>query len=140
MSTFEKAKNNLIREMQMSKAHTSESWTRIMLKHTSRLTKEEDQKKMWAFICNPTEDEDMPVPVFETVPEQPEDVPARYTVTIPATGDEEKEREVVMENVCMRNGTGMYIYTKPVTTESLASSLSQVCLDSKCEEKVDQTA
>ena len=50
MSTFERAKKNMLRDMAGSKTHTAESWARILLHNTARLTDIKEQEKFWRFL------------------------------------------------------------------------------------------
>ena len=45
--TFEKVKKNILADIKSCKTHTAESWAQIMLKNTSRLTKDADQAQFW---------------------------------------------------------------------------------------------
>lgn len=105
MSTFERAKRNILRDMASSSCHTAESWAQILLNNTARLNKREDQDKFWEFITNPNDDEDIPSPTVIAI-DQTEDLPEAVTVETP-DGDVEMEREY------HRNGQGVYVYSQP---------------------------
>ena len=122
MSTFEKVKRNILRDMDKSMTHTAESWARIMLDNTSRLTRVSEQKKFWAWMTNPEEDESIVDPVCEQFTEHCRiDEVDQYDVpmTIVDTDDEKSSIETVqMKNEYFRNGLGMYIKSKPINTNS----------------------
>ena len=130
MSTFEKVKRNILRDMDKSMTHTAESWARIMLDNTSRLTRVSEQKKFWAWMTNPEEDESIVDPVCEQFTEHCRiDEVDQYDVpmTIVDTDDEKSSIETVkMKNEYFRNGLGMYIKSKPINTNSSRLELSQV--------------
>ena len=48
MSTFEKVKRRILRDMDSCTTHDAMSWAQIMLQNTAQLTSEADQKKFWA--------------------------------------------------------------------------------------------
>ena len=128
MSTFELAKSRTIRDMQSREVHTSESWASILLQNTSRLTNEEEQAKYWAWILNPTEDEDVPKPDL-TPMTHTENIPQDYTVrTTLAVEDEEEKNEEVnlqMTNKVHRNGLASYILTRPKTDSEMSPKLPE---------------
>ena len=129
MSTFEKVKRNILRDMDKSMTHTAESWARIMLDNTSRLTRVSEQKKFWAWMTNPEEDESIVDPVCEQFTEHCRiDEVDQYDVpmTIVDTDDEKSSIETVkMKNEYFRNGLGMYIKSKPINTNSSRLEPSQ---------------
>ena len=53
MSTFERVRRNIERDMEMTKVHTAASWAAIMLRNTSRLTNGIEQKKFLEWMTNP---------------------------------------------------------------------------------------
>ena len=130
MSTFERVKKNILRDMDLSKVHTAESWCNIMLQNTNRLTSVEEQKKFWAWMTNPEEDESILDPVCEQFTEHCRiDEVEQYDVpmTIVDPDDEKSSIETVqMKNEYFRNGLGMYIKSKPINTNSSRLELSQV--------------
>ena len=75
MTTFERVKKRILKDMAASTTHNAESWVNIMLRNTALLTNVEEQKKFWEFIQNPEEDERPPpqIDVFET--HLPDDIP-----------------------------------------------------------------
>jgi hypothetical protein len=136
MSSFERVKKNILREMEDSMTHTAASWARIMLNNTSRLTNVEEQKKFWAWMVNPEEDESVMNPVCEQFTEHCRiDEVEQYDVPM-SNADDEKAQSVQMTNEYIRNGLGMYIKTKPVNTESSESTQSPIGQKMKCEEMV----
>ena len=136
MSTFEKVKRNILRDMDRSMTHTAASWANIMLKNTARLTDVGEQEKFWGWMCNPEEDDTVPTPVCNTcVHSQIDEIP---TYEMHVDNDDEKSVCVKMKNTYVRNGLGMYIKTEPVVnTNSLTLEPSPTDLDSICEQKVD---
>ena len=112
MSTFERVKRNILRDMAGSKTHTSESWANIMLTHTNRLTDVKEQKKFWAWIQNPEDSEDIVDPIIETFEKHVEDIPSEVTVSYQHENDE-KAQEIVLENTVERNGMAVFIKTVP---------------------------
>ena len=126
MSTFERAKRNILRDMAASSCHTAESWAHIMLKNTARLHNVEDQKKFWSFLTNPEDDEDIPMPTVAVMQDQKEDLPDAVMVETP-DGDVEMEREY------HRNGQGIYVYSRPKTATKkllpLLTGLDSLSLD-----------
>ena len=130
MSTFELAKSRTIRDMQSREVHTAESWTAILLQNTSRLANEEEQAKYWAWILNPTEDEDVPKPELAPMTHS-ENIPQNYTVKVLSTlgvEEEEEKNEQVnlqMTNKVHRNGLASYILTKPKTDSEMLPKLPE---------------
>ena len=109
MTTFERVKRNILRDMDGSKVHTAASWANIMLNNTASLTNPEEQKKFWGWMQNP-EDDERPDPICEMFEKHTmEDIP-KY-VTVP-TGDDEKST-IELEQECHRNGAAMFIKVKP---------------------------
>ena len=118
MSTFERAKRNLLADMAACKVHTAESWANIMLRNTARLTSEQDQAKFWSFMTNPDDNEDVPAPVLE---------PANHTmctqdptVVCKAKADDDEkggEMEVEIENSYHREGMTMFIQSRPKSNQ-----------------------
>ena len=108
--------------MAASKTHTAESWARILLENTARLTKEEDQTKFWEFLANPYDIEDFPTPVLAKMEHVRIDEPKQYTAPFVKEDEEKKtEEEVVINNEYFRNGQAMYIRSKPASTSSSES-------------------
>jgi len=141
MSTFEKVKRNILRDMDRSMTHTAESWANILLQNTSRLTNVDEQKKFWSWLVQPEGDNEHIVdPVCDQFSEHCRISEVdRYNVemvTPNGNPDDEKSptETVEMQNEYFRNGLGMYIKTKPVNTNSSMSELSQVDQEMKCEE------
>jgi len=130
MSTFELAKSRTIRDMQSRQVHTAESWAAILLQNTSRLTNEEDQAKYWAWILNPTEDEDVPKPSLIAMTHS-ENIPQNYTVSVSPTLAVEEEEEkneqvnIELENKVQRNGLASFILTRPRTDSKKSPELSE---------------
>ena len=116
MSTFEKVRRNILRDMSLSKTHTAESWANIMLSNTGRLTDVHQQHKFWQWMSNPMESEDIPDSIIESMEHTRIETP-EYT-TVPML-DDEKETEVRMRNEYFRNGQGVHIRSTPISaTES----------------------
>lgn len=129
MSTFELAKSRTIRDMQSRQVHTAESWAAILLQNTSRLTNEEDQAKYWAWILNPTEDEDVPKPSLIAMTHS-ENIPRNYTVKLERTEQVEEEKNpepetIQLENKVQRNGLASFILTRPRTDSKKSPELSE---------------
>jgi len=116
MSTFEKVRRNILRDMSLSKTHTAESWANIMLSNTGRLTDVLQQHLFWQWMSNPMESEDIPDAVIESMEHTQIETP-EYT-SVPMQ-DDEKETEIQMRNEYYRNGQGVYIRSTPISaTES----------------------
>lgn len=119
--------------------HTAESWARIMLDNTSRLTNIDEQKKFWAWMTNPEEDESIVDPVCEQFAEhcRIEEV-EQYDVPM-TTNDADDEKapleQVQMNNQYFRNGLGMYIKSKPANTATSMLEPSPTGQEMKCEEQ-----
>ena len=112
MSTFERVKRNILKDMQGTKAHTAESWAKIMLMNTARLTNVEEQAKFWEWMQNP-EDDEREAPLCEAFENHTRiTVPAEITVPC-REEDDEKTKEVVLEQESFRNGLSMFIRVKP---------------------------
>ena len=113
MSTFERVKRNILRDMDLSKVHTAQSWCNIMLQNCDRLTNVDEQKKFWNWMVNPHDDEDHPAVECDMFDEhKPIDQVKR--VTVPKNTDDEKSEEIVLENEYKRNGQAMFIKVKPI--------------------------
>jgi hypothetical protein len=111
MSTFERVKRNILRDMAGSKVHTAASWANIMLNNTAALTDVTEQRKFWGWMQNPTDDE-RPDPLCELFEKHTmEDIPKYVKVTTDA--DDEKSTTVELEQECHRNGAAMFINVKP---------------------------
>ena len=113
MTTFERVRRNIRRDMDAIRVHTPESWAHILLTNTGRLTDEREQEKFWSWLENPEEHE-MDGP---TIGIRGEFSLTPSVVTVPFTdvGDEkEMETEVELENTFERNGFVMVCRTKPV--------------------------
>ena len=124
MTTFERAKKNILADMAACRVHTAESWANIMLKNTARLTKKEDQAKFWGFLTNPDEDEDIPMPTLERAEHYCIEKPTIVTTPLKITDDEKDgTREVEMENRYHREGFTMFIETKPRAETSMSMPL-----------------
>ena len=115
MSTFERVRKNILRDMASCRVHTSESWAQIILRNTSRLTDVEEQKKFWNFMTNPQDDEDIPK-VTEFAPYVHEEKTDEIT----------KCDDMTLENHYHREGATMYVRTEPIQTGSEALDMSLV--------------
>ena len=139
MSPFERCKRNILRDMAASKTHTADSWARIMLENTSRLTKIEDQRKFWEFLSNPYDVEDIPAPVVEQMDHMKIAQPRQYTAPAIKHDDEkESKEEVVIVNEYFRNGATLHIRSKPINTDSsrsLPSLIDLGCVHEDSDEK-----
>ena len=113
MTTFERVKRNILRDMAGNKCHTAMSWANIMLTNTARLTDVEQQKLFWAWLQNPMDDEREPplCEIFEK--HNMDDIPRFVTVPNP---DEEKG-SIELEQEVTRNGATMFIKIRPVQDE-----------------------
>ena len=113
MTTFERVRRNIRRDMDAIQVHTPESWANILLTNTHRLTDEREQEKFWAWLQNP-EDHEMEAPVIASRGEFSL-TPSIVTVPYTDAGDEKQtETEVELENTFERNGFVMVCRTKPV--------------------------
>ena len=105
---FERVKRDILADMKSARAHTGQSWSRIMLENASRLKTEADQKAFYEFILDPTDSRDQEIQ-FEKYDPQ-ENIPASFTIPVD-TGDEKTE-VVECSNHITRNGASMYIDTR----------------------------
>ena len=138
MTTFDRVKRNLLRDMDSCKTHTAESWAHIMLKNTNRLADPAEQTKFWEFMQNPTGEEHMPPPVCEPMDEHAQ-IETPDTIVCPVL-DDETSSDVVMENKYFRNGMAVFIQSKPANTGTLESSQSPadpLLIDADSDEKID---
>ena len=113
MSTFEKVRRRIEKDMDAIQVHTPESWATILLTNTRRLKDEKEQAKFWTWMSNP-EEEDIEAPKLVPCTE-PTLTPKHVTVTCKAQDDEkEGDIEVELENTFERNGMVLVCRTKPV--------------------------
>ena len=108
MSTFEKVKHRILRDMSTRSVHTAESWASMMLQNTNELSDIDEQKKFWAWMVNPSGEEQLKAEcdVFD------EHVPITQEphVTVKSVdNDDEKDEGVEMDQHFKRNGMAMYI-------------------------------
>ena len=138
MTTFERVRANVLKDIASRKTHTPESWAHLMLDNTRRLTDPVEQEKFWNFMQNPTGEEHIPPPVCAPMSDHVQiDQPDIIMCSI-NTGDDEKSGEIEMKNSYFRNGMSMYIHSKPNTTTSESMQLPIGRL-SICEEKDEKT-
>ena len=128
MSTFERAKRNLLADMNGSSVHTAESWAHMMLKHTSAIRSDEDQARFWQFMLNPHDDEAIPPPVLAPI-KHVEELPK--TVSAPVPGEEKESVELEYEY--HREGMTTFIRTVPKTATGTS-------LPSPADQAVSQSA
>ena len=115
MSTFEKAKAKLIKQMSSIKVHTPESYSRIMIDCTKGLVDVKEQHKFWNHIMNPEGVEDVPTCNFcELDPMKPIDKQRQFTVSA-TSADDEKGQEILIQQTAVRNGMVCSIEQKKVT-------------------------
>ena len=107
MTTFERVRRNILRDMAGSKTHTAASWANIMLTNTARLTNVSEQKLFWAWVENPT-DEERPAPVCDVFDEHAL-VEIAKLVTVTDNG-----QTVQLEQEVFKNGATTFIRVKPV--------------------------
>ena len=138
MTTFERVRANVLKDIASRKTHTPESWAHLMLDNTRRLTNPVEQEKFWNFMQNPTGVEHIPAPVCAPMSdhvqiEQPE------IIMCPTKGDDEKSEEIEMKNSYFRNGMSMYIHSKPnkVTSESTPLQVDRLSICTETDEKTD---
>ena len=126
MSTFERAKRNLVRDMASSRTHDAVSWANIMLRNTSRLTNIEDQHKFWDFMCNPYDDEDLPPCVIAPHEHQEPECPTSY-----------KCGDVDMTSEYLVDGHALYVKTAPKieSEKSVALPIGQISLQSDSDDE-----
>jgi hypothetical protein len=114
MTTFERVKRNILKDMNGSITHTAASWANIMLTNNARLTDVEEQKKFWAWIQNP-EDDERPDPICETFAKHTlVDIPK--IITVQTDVDDEKS-SVTLKQECFVNGLTTYIKVTPVSLD-----------------------
>ena len=112
MTTFERVKRNILRDMDGQKVHTAESWANILLTNTNRLKDEREQAKFWAWLGNP-DDREMEEPTLRPVVEN-KDAPTQVSVTVKDECDEKEGETIVeLENAFERNGFITVCRTKP---------------------------
>ena len=115
MSTFERVKRNILRDMELSKVHTAASWCNIFLKNCDRLTDIDEQKKFWNWFANPYDDENHPEVQCDIFTEHKPIEQVKH-ITVAKNSDDEKSEEIVLEQEYTRNGLAMLIKVKPVTS------------------------
>mgnify|MGYP006107390467 CR=1 FL=1 len=130
MTTFDRVRKNILRDMASRKTHTAESWAHIMLENTCRLTNTAEQEKFWEFMQNPTGEERAPPVCGPMLPHVQIDQPD--TIMCPL-GDDEKSGTVEMENTFTRNGMSMYITSKPTNRDLVTSEQLPIGRLSLCE-------
>ena len=96
--------------MASTKTHTAASWANIMLQNTASLTSVDEQKKFWAWIENPHEDE-RAYPTCDVFEEHTNEEIPRYT-TVPNDIDDEKSTVRLVQE-CTVNGMATFIQVKP---------------------------
>lgn len=126
MSTFERVRKNILKDMARSRVHTAESWADIMLSNTSQLTDCRQQHMFWNWLVNPEEDESLPPCKIADGPQAKEVLPAQTSVPYRA-GDEEKEHDVALTNTYHKTGLGCHIVTEPTTKTSMKLPIRPVC-------------
>ena len=109
MTTFERVRRNIKRDMDSIQVHTPESWANILLTNTNRLTDEREQEKFWAWLQNP-EDREMEEP---TIARRGEFRLTPHIITVPTDEGDEKQGDIELENTYERNGFVMVCRTKP---------------------------
>ena len=124
MSTFETVKRRLMRDIQQTPNMDGMQWANIMLKNTTRLTDEEEQKKFWNFIQNPGDVDLEETTKWDTIPE-----PTEVQQFVTAYDDDHKEVE--LENRFMQNGLCTFISTTNRTS-------GQKQLDLPCDSEEDE--
>ena len=136
MSTFERARDGVLRDMAADMTHTSESWAAILLRNTSRLTDVKEQEKFWGFLVNPEDDEDLPAPIIEPY-EATTEVREEFTTVPLKEENEEKARDVELQNQYYRNGMTCYVRTRTdlEMLEPLSHRLAALTLET--DEKTD---
>jgi len=112
---FERVKRNIIEEMKSIRSHDGESWARIMLTNSSRLTSEEDQKDFFRWILDPTDERDDKLEFCTYKPV--ETIPTAFSVQVDE-GDE-KSKTVECTNHVVKNGYTMFIDTRVCNSEEI---------------------
>ena len=102
MSTFERARKNILKDIASTRVHDGMSWANILLKNTSRLTNMEDQKKFWDFLCNPDDNEYLPKCEVMSYEHKEPECPDSYTI-----GDIEMKSDYAVD------GHAMFVRTGP---------------------------
>ena len=112
MSTFERVKRNILRDMNSSSTHTAESWANIMLTNCSNLHSVEEQKKFWAWLQNPMGDEraDPICEVFDSHLRINEEKVTKF--------DDDEKSPTYLKNTYNRNGSAMFIKSVPCEEKS----------------------
>ena len=127
MKILDRVKRDITREMESQQTHTGSSWADIMLRHSSKLQKTEDQKEFWKWLLDPNEEQDIEMTFAEIDPPKIE-VVKEYTVKT----DDEKTEDVPMVNVVHREGFISYIVSKPVNGSKYTSLQQPKHQDPKC--------
>ena len=115
MSTFERVKRNIVKDMERSKVHTAMSWANILLQRTARLTDIEEQKKFWEWIENPEEEERLIPSKYTNVTHKPLLIPSHVrALSVLENSDDEKENEIELHQETVREGFTTYIKVTPL--------------------------
>ena len=110
MTSFERCKLGILRDMAGCSTHNAESWCSIMLRNTAGLTDVDQQRLFWNFLQNP-EDDDRPPPEVEIFEKHVRaDLPKTCVVDVDG-------KTVVLEQTVVRNGQSVHICLKPVPTD-----------------------
>ena len=70
MKILDRVKRDITREMESQQTHTGSSWADIMLRHSSKLQKTEDQKEFWKWLLDPNEEQDIEMTFAEIDPQK----------------------------------------------------------------------
>ena len=68
MSTFERVRAMIMKDIDSASHHTADSWANIMLQNTARLTNPVEQRKFWDWVANPEDEDGRAKCTFETLP------------------------------------------------------------------------
>ena len=111
MTTFEKVKRNILRDMREIPVHSETTWADIMIRNTCQMKEIEEQKKLWNWLVNPNEDS--PPCTFMSVDKDRKIVVEEFQkMTIKDEGDEKTDTYTLnIKNETIRNGNVCYIKT-----------------------------
>ena len=115
MTTFERVKRNILKDMERSKVHTAMSWANILLQRTVRLTDIEEQKLFWKWIENPEEEERLMSPEFINITHIPLLIPSKITaLSVSEDPEDEKQEEIELRQETVREGFTTFITVTPI--------------------------
>ena len=129
MTTFEKAKMRIERDMKNMFAPDAQAWANIMLEHTAQLTDPDEQKKFWQWMVNPYDTDTAHVNEWAPVSEQ------RQIEQVGTVQD--GDSTVELHNQCHQVGGTTFIKTTPrIMNQTLEPLPPHLEYDTSDDEKV----